>query len=253
MSIDAPIDVAWLILACLGALLVKSYLPGYIGEKAKNLATKEDVASITSKIEEVKAEYVKQIELYKSDIWKIQQQHLQAQEEAKLKIEVFKKAVVDVARITDLIGIYQIHISNSEMAAAISSLAFDKGNEALVKSSWDIHVEYNAKAAVLYTSFRELIVGLGGTFALLSIYFESELSDSLNKIIMMAHAAVELKMPSVEFRNRLESECGNGHDLNTAKENVGRYYDTLYDVKLITAESNQFFRLLRDHVKLARV
>ena len=38
-------------------LYIKTYLPKYIEEKAKNLATKEDVGEITSKIEKVKREY----------------------------------------------------------------------------------------------------------------------------------------------------------------------------------------------------
>jgi hypothetical protein len=155
-----------------GWLLVKVYFPSYIGEKAKNLATKEDIADITNKIEQVKVEYAKQIELYKSDIWQAQQRHIQMQEEAKLKVDVFKKAVADVAKITDLISIYQIHLSNSEMSAAIAAMAFEIGNQEVQKTSWDMHLEYRTKAAALYSSFRELIIELGGTFALFSIYFE---------------------------------------------------------------------------------
>jgi hypothetical protein len=34
-------------------LLLKSFLPSYLSEKGKNLATKEDVASITDKVESV--------------------------------------------------------------------------------------------------------------------------------------------------------------------------------------------------------
>ncbi len=38
-------------------LLVKYFLPGYLSEKGKNLATKEDIVEITNKIEEVKSQY----------------------------------------------------------------------------------------------------------------------------------------------------------------------------------------------------
>ena len=38
-------------------LLLKSFLPSYLAEKGKNLATKEDVAQITREIEAVKSEY----------------------------------------------------------------------------------------------------------------------------------------------------------------------------------------------------
>lgn len=37
--------------------LLKSYIPSYLNEKAKNLATREDVAQITDEIERVKTQY----------------------------------------------------------------------------------------------------------------------------------------------------------------------------------------------------
>ena len=36
--------------------LIKYFLPGYLSEKGKNLATREDIVEITDKIEEVKAQ-----------------------------------------------------------------------------------------------------------------------------------------------------------------------------------------------------
>jgi len=251
MDVYLVTDILLLVLIFIVGLLIKIYLPRYIGEKAKNLATKEDIADITGKIEQVKAEYAKQLELYKSDIWQTQQRYLQMQEEVKLKVEIFKRAVVDVAKLTDIISICQHHASNSEMNAAIAEMAFEKGNQEVQKASWDMHLEQKGKAAALYSSFRELVVELGGTFALFSIYFEPALSECLNRIIMMTHGAVELKMHPAEFRERLEEECNKGLDLNAARENVGGYYDTLYDVNLITAESNRFFQLMKNHIKLA--
>lgn len=38
-------------------LLLKSFLPSYLAQKAQNLATKEDIARITNEIERVKSEY----------------------------------------------------------------------------------------------------------------------------------------------------------------------------------------------------
>lgn len=232
--------------------LIRFYLPGYMGEKGKNLATKEDIAEITNKIEQVKVEYAKQLELYKSDIWQKQQQYLQMQEEAKLKVDTFKKAVVDVAKITDLINIYQLHSSNSEMKAAIAEMAHDKGNEKVEKASWDKYLEHKDKAAALYSNFRDLIVELGSTFALFSVYFDSTLTESLRKILMMAHGAIELKMSRAEFRECLEAEYCKGHDLNVIVQIVGQHYDTLWDVTPITVESNRFFQLMKNHIKLTQ-
>ena len=47
--------------AVLGAgiifLFIKSYIPSYLTEKGKNLATKEDIEIITEKVESVKTDY----------------------------------------------------------------------------------------------------------------------------------------------------------------------------------------------------
>lgn len=251
MDVYLVADMVLLFSILIMGLLIKTYLPGYIGEKAKNLATKEDVADITCKIEQVKVEYAKQLELYRSEIWQTQQRYLQMQEEAKLKVEVFKKTVVDVAKLTELINNYQVHAVDSQIKSAIAEIAFEKDDKEVYKESWGMHLEQKEKAAKLYSSFRELIVELGGAFALFSIYFEPALTDSLHRIIMMAHGAIELKMSPAEFRKRLEDECNKGLDLNAVRENVGRHYDTLCDVSLITAENNRFFQLMKSHIKLA--
>lgn len=59
-----------IILVGLGAsaLLAKKYLPSYVQEKAKNLATKEDIGAITNMIESVKTEYAKELEGLKSQL-----------------------------------------------------------------------------------------------------------------------------------------------------------------------------------------
>ncbi|WP_156128884.1 hypothetical protein [Plesiomonas shigelloides] len=49
-------------------LLVKKYLPSYLSEKGKNLATKEDVRHITDKIEQVKLEYASKLEGVKNEL-----------------------------------------------------------------------------------------------------------------------------------------------------------------------------------------
>ena len=45
-------------------LFVKNYLPTYMDEKGKNLATKEDIEGITRKTEEVQQEFREGFELF---------------------------------------------------------------------------------------------------------------------------------------------------------------------------------------------
>lgn len=62
------VSIILLIVGYLVGLLTKNYLPTYVSEKAKNLATKEDIEGITNKIEGVKSQYIAQIEQLKSDL-----------------------------------------------------------------------------------------------------------------------------------------------------------------------------------------
>lgn len=47
-------------------ILVKNFLPGYLSEKGKNLATKEDISGITKEIEKVKSDYNQILEAVKA-------------------------------------------------------------------------------------------------------------------------------------------------------------------------------------------
>lgn len=48
--------------------LAKHYLPSYVREKGKNLATRADIEEIRDKIESVKTEYAKDLERLKSQL-----------------------------------------------------------------------------------------------------------------------------------------------------------------------------------------
>lgn len=57
-----------MILFFLLGLFLKNFLPKYMEEKRKNLATKEDVQEITRKTEEVQNEFKENFELFSSDL-----------------------------------------------------------------------------------------------------------------------------------------------------------------------------------------
>ncbi|MDF2649244.1 MAG: hypothetical protein K0Q73_5049 [Paenibacillus sp.] len=52
---------------CLG-LFIKNYLPTYMNEKGKNLATKEDIGGITQKTEEVKTAFQKEFADFSTEL-----------------------------------------------------------------------------------------------------------------------------------------------------------------------------------------
>ena len=49
-------------------LFIKKYLPGYMDQKGKNLATKQDIKEITKRTEEVKILFQKEMEVFSSDL-----------------------------------------------------------------------------------------------------------------------------------------------------------------------------------------
>jgi hypothetical protein len=49
-------------------LAFKYFLPSYVQEKGKNLATKQDIEEITRKVESVKIDFSKDLEFIKSDL-----------------------------------------------------------------------------------------------------------------------------------------------------------------------------------------
>lgn len=62
------LQIVILISLGLCVLFFRNYLPSYMNKKGENLATKEDVAEITKKTEEVQKEFKEQFELFSSDV-----------------------------------------------------------------------------------------------------------------------------------------------------------------------------------------
>lgn len=61
-------NIAILIAVYVFYRLIKNYVPSYFDEKGKNLATKQDIAEITRKTEEVQKEFKEGFELFSSDV-----------------------------------------------------------------------------------------------------------------------------------------------------------------------------------------
>lgn len=66
--LNTVFDILILISIGIVVLLAKKYVPTYVSEKAKNLATKEDIASITAEVENIRLQYAKDIETFKADL-----------------------------------------------------------------------------------------------------------------------------------------------------------------------------------------
>ena len=62
------LNIAILLSIGIVALLMRKYLPTYLTEKAKNLATKEDIAGITKEVESVRIQYAKELEKFRGQL-----------------------------------------------------------------------------------------------------------------------------------------------------------------------------------------
>src|SRR5262245_13021112 len=77
-----------LVLIALGVLglVIRSFFPIYMGKKAENLATKEDIAAITNEVERVKS-------FYNNELKQLEHQHERLLEELRAKQQLRMVAV----------------------------------------------------------------------------------------------------------------------------------------------------------------
>ena len=68
MDLGLVVSVANLIVLVVSGLLLRSYLPSYLSEKGKNLASKEDLQHLTRLVEGVRAEYAGELEHLRADL-----------------------------------------------------------------------------------------------------------------------------------------------------------------------------------------
>lgn len=66
--VQLVLDIIILISIFAFAILTKVFIPSYFRKKGENIATKEDIAEITKKTEEVQKEFKQQFELFSSDV-----------------------------------------------------------------------------------------------------------------------------------------------------------------------------------------
>ncbi len=118
------------VLAILGLIFIsKYYLSSYMKEKAKNLATKEDISDITSKIESVKIEYLKESGQFKTELnkdlelLKISHTSLQAN-----KVQYFTELINHLNEVLTQSGQQRKHTSkqNQEKYQKKATLLFAK-------------------------------------------------------------------------------------------------------------------------------
>lgn len=109
-------------------LFVKNYIPSYLSEKGKNLATKEDIVLITDKVESVKSDYAHLLEEVRSGH---QLNFATIEREKNTKKEVYMEAVESITRSQNIItGFCNLNLNDEQIT---SNMHFDAGKIAKIQ------------------------------------------------------------------------------------------------------------------------
>lgn len=81
--------------------LTKNFLPTYLKEKGKNLATKEDIEEITNKVEGIKTQYANGLEELKSTL---QAENSRVEREKILKKEIYMQVAESISKMHGACG-----------------------------------------------------------------------------------------------------------------------------------------------------
>jgi len=170
---------------CAVYLLLKSFLPSYLSEKGKNLATKEDVASITDKVESVRTDYAKVIEELRANN---QLKLAEIERQRSIKKEVYLQAVEALTRTQNVVS--SLSNLNTDAQKITSDMVSDSG---LIAKVQIVGSEKTVKAvttvmASIGTAIMELMLERGvlvkrkNKIELLEVYC-SKAQDEIDRYI----------------------------------------------------------------------
>ena len=100
-------------------LLLKSFIPSYLSEKGRNLATKEDIAEITEKVESIRADHAKMIEEVRSNN---QLKLAEIEREKNIRKEVYLQAVEALVRAINVVpNLLNLDANDQEFSAQMAN------------------------------------------------------------------------------------------------------------------------------------
>lgn len=237
--VAAPFIIAW---------LLKSYLPGYLSEKGKNLATKDDIAEITQRIEHVKNEYAKELELHRSDIWLQQQRLVWVREEFSLKFDTYKNTVFLLSKFHALIADFQVSYASREVHGHISQLSMkSEKNKKYFRLEYENSKLKLEEAGVKLDSIKIELKEIGSA---LGIYFNNELPTLLTECITALDSACNFHWDRGEFKNSIQLHCISAaeNDLNDlARDCIAEYLSTAARFG-VSSETSIFLDKLKAHM-----
>jgi hypothetical protein len=134
---------------------IKSFIPSYFSEKGKNLATKEDIETITNKVESIKTDYARILEEVRSN----NQIKLAAIEREKnTKKEVYLQAAEAITRSQNIVPSFSnLNINEETITSGITNDAGIIAKIQIVGSEITVKAVTNFMAAISSTSLELML------------------------------------------------------------------------------------------------
>jgi hypothetical protein len=160
------------ILVSVAVSLITTFIVQYVSWKGRNLATKEDIAGITTKIEGVKLNYYEKLEDYKNRLWELQYEKGRLYEEFKIKHEILEKVIVKLNKFGSDAIIHRIYAHKRNIYLALYKL-----NNA--ESDNKQYREFQIKAEKSYLDFGEQSYKLTALSSTIKVYIDDTLGGNL--------------------------------------------------------------------------
>lgn len=176
------VSFIYVILAFLGGLLISQYVPAYARKKGENVATKEDIAAITEKIESVKATIDRQTRLLST--------------KQELLMNFFDEVTV---LYYELLG------------ANFGDFPMDEG-----KSLFEYQSQFNKSVAEITKAFQRLVIFLPSDSKLLDV------CEKITKSVIASRKVLARRFDKIKVTLTEETGAYRSGDLAKIKEAAGK-------------------------------
>ena len=180
IDINTTLSAVTLIAIITTFTIIRFFPSNYIKEKAKNLATKEDISKITKEIESIKTEHQKQLEIFKSQIWREQQSLIWLKENRNNQIKILTDAISTMGRFVS-------HVQDTSFASICSDSCLElSAKKDLSEQSREYYrkeyEDYRKKSNELLSELDSIKYKLDELHTLSSIYFDSVTANEILEV-----------------------------------------------------------------------
>lgn len=190
------------IIVSVAVSLITTFIVQYVSWKGRNLATKEDISGITTKIEDVKLNYSEKLEDYKNRLWELQYEKGRLYEELKIKHEILEKVIVKLNKFGSDAVHYRIYAHNRNIYLSLYKISNSEADNKQYR-------EYQAKAEKSYLDFGEQSYELTALASTIKVYIDDALGGNLLILKGKIKDSVKLRKSEDDYIQFVRSELEN--------------------------------------------